>query len=213
MTGKHDKKSARLRQEVAFEAARILATEGQRNYLAAKQKAAQRIGVPPRGALPSNREVEEALKSWQTLYGGSEHDNILRHLRLTAVEAMGFFSDFNPRLVGPVLEGTADAYSRIALHLFSEDPDAVPRYLINKNIPFEQETRRIRWHDGEYRNLDIVVFEAGEHSLEAALLSAIDARQAPPSPIDGRPQRRAGIGEVRSLLESGQPGYPGRDGF
>ncbi len=200
MPGKNDKRGARLRQEVAFEAARILATEGQRNYLNAKQKAAQRMGLSPRASLPSNREVEDALKSWQSLYGGDDHDSNLRQLRESAVAAMGLFSEFSPRLVGPVLEGTADRYSRISLHLFSADPDAVPRFLMDRGIPFEQEVRRIRWHDGGHRNLDLIVFEAGDHTLEAALLTDTDARQPPPSPIDGRPQRRAAIAEVKDLV-------------
>ncbi len=204
MSGKNDRRGARVRQELAFEAARILATEGQRNYKAAKQKAAARMGLPPRAALPSNREVEDALKSWQTLHGGDDHRDHLRALRETAVSAMGLFEAFAPRLVGPVLEGTADQHSRVSLHLFSDDPDAVPRFLMDRSIPFEQEVRRIRWHDGEFRNLELIVFEAGDHTLEAALLSANDARQAPPSPIDGRPQRRAALAEVRKLAMGGE---------
>lgn len=197
-----NRKTDRLRQHVAFEAARILATEGQRNYFHAKQKAAERIGLTSRRGLPSNSEIEDALKSWQTLHGGDSHAANLRLMREQALEAMRYFGDFSPRLVGPVLEGTADKHARICLHLFSDDPDEVPRFLMQHNHPFEQETRRIRWHNGDYRNVEIVAFEAGDQTVELLLLDTKDARQAPPSPIDGKPQRRAAMAEIRQLLES-----------
>lgn len=198
---KVSRKISRLRQQVAFEAARILATEGQRNYLHAKQKAAERVGLTSRQGLPSNSEIEAALKSWQNLHGGASHAAALRTKRQHALEAMRYFDAFSPRLVGPVLEGTADEHARVCLHLFSDDPDEVPRFLMENKHPFEQETRRIRWHNGDHRNVEIVAFEAGEQTVELLLLDTKDARQAPPSPVDGRPQRRAGMAEVKRLLE------------
>ena len=58
---RHIRRLKQIRLEVAAEAARIISTEGQHNYHAAKKKAAERIGVSERLALPSNIEVKEAL--------------------------------------------------------------------------------------------------------------------------------------------------------
>lgn len=189
-----------VRQEVAFEAARILATEGQRNYRTAKEKAALRLGVPINRGLPSNSEVEAELKRYQALYGGEAHIDTVHELREAAIEAMRFFHRFRPKLVGPVLEGTADRYSRITLHLFCDTPDEVVAFLMSQHLPFEQETRRIRWHDGSQRDLDLVVVEANGQVFELALMSGPAGRQPPPDPVDGRPQRRAGIAEVESIV-------------
>lgn len=189
-----------VRQEVAFEAARILATEAQRNYRSAKEKAAQRLGVPINRGLPSNSEVEAELKRYQALYGGEAHLDTVQDLREAAIEAMRFFHRFRPKLVGPVLEGTADQYSRITLHLFCDTPDDVVAFLMNQHLPFEQETRRIRWNDGRQRDLDLVVVEANGQVFELALMCGSGGRQPPPDPVDGRPQRRAGIAEVESML-------------
>ncbi|NKI35307.1 hypothetical protein HFP89_09020 [Wenzhouxiangella sp. XN79A] len=195
--------SDRRRQEVAFEAARILATEGQRNYLSAKEKAAHRLGVAVHGGLPSNSEVEAELKRYQALYGGEAHRSAVQQLRTAAIEAMKFFERFRPKLVGPVLEGTADHHSRITLHLFCETPDEVVQFLMRNRLPFEQETRRIRWHDASFRDLDLVVVEADGQVFELALMAGAAWRQPPPDPVDGRPQRRAGVGEVERLI--GEP--------
>ena len=37
-------------------------------------------------------------------------------------------------------------------------------------------------------------------AVELALFGCMDLRQAPPSPVDGKPQKRAGLPEVESLL-------------
>lgn len=196
------RRNNRIRQEVAAEAARIMATEGQRSYLGAKQKAARRLGLSTSSSLPSNTEVEQALREWHELYGGEEHATVLQDLRQAALSAMQFFAPFRPRLVGPVLEGTADAFSRISLHVFLDDPDAIIHFLLERKIPFEQESRRIRWHDGHFRQLEIVVIDAGGQTIELILMIGRNGLQAPPSPVDGRAQKRMGASELEKLLDT-----------
>lgn len=202
MPSKNNRNHDRLRQTVAAEAARILATEGQRNYGAAKAKAAERLGVQGRGGLPSNSEIEAELVRYQALYGGNAHGRGLHELRSAAVEAMRFFQRFRPRLVGPVLEGTADRHSRISLHVFCETPEELIVFLDQQRISFQTETRRIRDHDGATRNLELLVIEAGGNSFELALMIGAGGRVPPPDPVHGTPQRRAAIAEVQQLLEA-----------
>jgi len=189
-----------IRRDVAEQAARIMATEGQRNYRAAKRKAAERIGVSSRLALPSNKEVEQALRAYQGFFGGEQHTRHLEALRETALKVMRALDAFCPRLVGPVLEGTADRHSRVSLHLFSDPPDAVAMHLAEKGLDYKQEQRKIRWHDGSHRLVPLLVTDADGIAIELALFERIDLRQAPPSPIDGRPQKRAPLAEVECLL-------------
>lgn len=189
-----------IRREVAAEAARIMATEGQRNYRSAKRKAALRIGVSSRLGLPSNKEVEQALRAYQGCYGGEQHHCHLEMLRETALRVMRALDHYRPRLVGPVLEGTADRYSRVSLHLFNDPPDAVVMHLAEQGLTFRQEQRRIRWHDGGHRMIPLLVTNANGVVVELALFNSIDLRQPPPSPVDGRPQKRAPLAEVECLL-------------
>lgn len=201
MANRSTRRRSRERLELAAEAARIIATEGQRSYLLAKHKAAERLGASTRQGLPSNAEIEAALREWQQLYGGEELADRLLELRHAAIKAMRFLKPFGPKLVGPVLEGTADEFSRICLHVFADDPDAVVRFLMEHGIPFEQERRRVRWHDGSRRHVDVLVVQADGEVVELAVMVGREARQALPSPIDGRPLRRGGILEVELLLE------------
>ncbi|MBT8057117.1 MAG: hypothetical protein KJO72_09310 [Gammaproteobacteria bacterium] len=197
---RHLRRVQHIRMELAAEAARIIATEGQHNYHLAKKKAAERIGVSERLALPSNLEVKEALKRYQQLYGGPAHEETVHRMRSVAANAMSRLGEFQPRLVGAVLDGTADEHSRIALHVFAESPESVVLFFIERNIDFRQEQRQIRWFDGEHRTIPLVVSEFDEQEVELSVFEQINLRQAPPSPIDGKPQARATLNEVEELL-------------
>ena len=194
------RKLRQIRRDVAAEAARIMATQGHRNYKTAKRKAAERIGINSRIALPSNIEVEEALRAYQGFYGGEQHFMHLQFLRETALNVMRALEMYYPRLVGPVLDGTADTHSRVSLHVFSDPPDAVAMQLQEKGLSFRQEQRKIRWHDGSYRLIQLLVADSGGAIVELALFNSVDLRQAPPSPVDGRPQKRAPLTEVECLV-------------
>ena len=197
---RHIRRLKQARAEVASEAARIIATEGQHNYHAAKKKAAERIGVSERLALPSNIEVKEALHSYQNLYGGARHLDNLERLRSATVTAMHNLQAFHPRLVGSVLDGTADEHSRISLHVFCDSPESIILHFIENGVSFRQEQRQIRWHDGNHRMVPLVVFEFESATVELSIFDLIDLRQAPPSPIDGKPQQRATLPDVECLL-------------
>jgi hypothetical protein len=205
---RHVRKMKQARQEVAAEAARILATEGQHNYHAAKKKAAERIGVSERLALPSNIEVKDALLTYQALYGGRAHHDNIDTLRRTALQAMQLLDDFQPRLVGSVLDGTANAHSRVALHVFTDAIETLVLFLLERGIAFDQQQRQIRWFNGEHRMVQVVVFELQGAEIEMTVFQPLHLRQSPPSPIDGRPQRRASLAEVHILLQ--EETTPGR---
>ena len=105
-----------MRLHLAQRAAQILLESGNRDFHAAKQKAAQQLGAADTKSLPSNSEIELALVEYQRLFRANSQPEHLDRLRQIAIEAMRFLYEFNPRLVGSVLSGTADEHSVIRLH-------------------------------------------------------------------------------------------------
>lgn len=201
MSRRTDGRNMALRQVLAQEAARIMAGEGIRDFLSAKRKAADRIGVDPAGqSMPTNLEIEDALQVHQRLFGGDAHRSGLRSLRTAALEAMQWFDPFRARLVGPVLRGTASPGSPVNLHLFADASEEVALFLMNHDIPYENAERRLRLGDGRVRDYPVFRFMAGETRIEATVFPLVEQRQAPVSPVDGRPMRRAGRREVEELL-------------
>ncbi len=197
---RQSRKLCQTRREIAAEAARIMATQGLYNFRLAKQKAASQLGIGSTKSLPSNVEVETALRAYQQFYGGQAHQQHIQSMRSAAMGIMRLLESFSPRLVGPVLEGTADEHAPVTLHLFSDPPDAVVMHMMEKRFSFKSEDRKIRWHDGSFRLVPLLITDFQNHTIELALFNAIDLRQAPPSPVDGRPQRRASLSEVECLL-------------
>ncbi len=196
----HTKKTSQIRRLIAAEAARIMSTQSQFSYRVAKLKAAERLGISLRTSMPSNAEVESELRVYQGIYGGQHHLTHLQKLRKVALNVMRSLESFKPRLVGPVLEGTAGEYARITLHLFNDPPDAVVIHMLDKGLVFRNEQRKFRWYDGSSRPVQLLVTSAEGIEVELILFDCMDLRQAPPSPVHGRPQKRAPMSEVENLL-------------
>jgi nitroreductase len=190
-----------LRVVIAQEAARTIAEDGVRDYQLAKRKAAARLGVRDlHGNLPSNTEIEAALEERQRLFGGAARDGELARLRRAALAAMRLFKNFEPRLVGPVLTGTATAHDDVQLHLFSDTPELVSIMLLELSIPHEELERRLKRLSGEFVAAPAYRFLAGAAAIEVVVFDYDGLREPPASLIDGRPMRRAGLREVEELL-------------
>jgi len=188
------------RQRLAHEAARLMAEGGMRDFHQAKLKAASRLGIHDDASLPRNREIEEALREYQRLFAGEAHATGLRQRREAALRAMEFLSGFSPRLVGPVLEGTADANTPVHLHVHSDDPDAVTRWLEDHRIPADARDRRLRMDRERVADVPVWVFSAEELSFDLTVLPHDALRQAPLSGIDEKPMKRASAAQLRQLL-------------
>lgn len=189
------------RRLLTQEAARIMSEEGVRDFLFAKRKAAERLGFDPRSLhLPTNLEVEEALAEHQRLFRSDTQPKNLRHLRETARNALRLFASFNPRLVGPVLSGTASEHAIVYLHLFSDLAEEVAVFLMEKGIPYEHAARKLKSGAGVQREYPVYKFVAGDVPIEATVFEVDGIREAPMSPVDGRPMRRGSLRDVELLL-------------
>lgn len=192
-----------LRSAIAQEAARLMAEHGIQDYLVAKRKAAERYGVLDGAMLPRNTEIEAALAAYQRLFGREQHAHSLEEQRRTALRAMRMLERFDPRLVGPVLSGTATEYADIQLHVFSDSPEAVYVHLMDRRYDYEVFERRLRMQAERQVIVPAARFEMGDEMVEAVVFPRDGIRQAPVSPVDGKPMRRAGLQEVAGLCGPG----------
>ena len=188
------------RRRLAHEAARLMAESGIRDYHQAKLKAADRLGIHDDASLPRNREIEDALREYQRLFLGDAQAAGLRQRREAALRALEFFSGFEPRLVGPVLDGTADQYAPVALHLHTDDADAVARHFEQHGIPAESRSRRLRLDRERLYDAPVWLFSAEDLTFDLTVLPHDALRQAPLSPVDEKPMKRASAAQLRQLL-------------
>lgn len=191
----------RARHVLAQEAARIIVEQGIQDYRVAKIKAAERLGMSARGALPGNSEIERAVAEHLQLFGRESHVHLLRGLRRAALSAMELLSPFGPRLVGPVLNGTAASNSAINLHVFSDNFELVAMKLQENRVDYRLYERRLKSRRDQAETFGGFRFIHDETPVEATVFPVDGVRQAPISPIDGKPMRRADARAVRDLLD------------
>ncbi len=201
-------KTRERRHRLAHEAARLMAESGVRDFQQAKLKAAQRLGIHDDASLPRNSEIEEALREYQRLFQSSSQSGELRRRREAALNALEFFAPFDARLVGPVLDGTADGNSPVQLQLYVDDTEAVQRFLEDHRIPADSRTRRIRLDRERTLDCTVWLFSAEDLSFDLTVLPHDALRQAPLSNIDEKPMRRASAAQLRAMLvEEDVAGY------
>jgi hypothetical protein len=130
--------SSDLRIELAAAAARLIAEEGC-DYAQAKRRAVHAVlgSGDRRGVMPENSEVERELRRYLQLFESDTHPQLLAGLRGLAAEMMEKLAEFDPHLVGAVLNGTATRHSDIHLQLFVDSAKDVEVHLMNTGIDFE----------------------------------------------------------------------------
>ncbi len=200
MGRKQTSETGRARQLVAQEAARIIVNHGVRDYRLAKRKAAERLGFNTRGSLPGNTEIEAAVAEHLHIFGGDSHEDHLRLMRVAALSAMELLASFAPRLVGPVLAGTADENSTINLHIFADSPEAVAQELEDIGLQFRPYERRLKSRRNQIENYAGFRFHHNNSLIEATVFPVDGIRQAPMSPIDGKPMLRIDSNGIQELL-------------
>jgi len=190
-----------LRQRIAYEAARLIMEERSGNHGLALRKAAGRLGAHNKRLWPSNAEVEEALQLEQRLFR-KQQPVYLQRLRETAVEAMRAFSRFEPHLIGPVADGTADGGVEVTLYLFAEAPEEVVFALLEQRIPWKDRERTLRYADGSRITHPVFSFVAGDIPIELIVLPQKDRKAPPLSPLTDRPERGSSISRVEEMLST-----------
>jgi hypothetical protein len=121
-------------EEIASIAARLVVDEGM-EYAQAKRKAGRTVGR--RAELPSNEQVEDAVRSYLQLFCAHTQPGELRVLREMALRWMLRLAEFRPHLSGAVWRGTATRLSAIHIDLYCDDPKAAEIALINLGIDYD----------------------------------------------------------------------------
>ena len=123
-----------LTEQLAAEAAALVVDEGM-EYGAAKRKAARQH--PGRVELPSNEQVEDAVREHIALFCSGTQALELKALREVALQWMRRLQEFRPHLSGAAWRGTATRLSAVHIDLYCDDTKAAEIALINTGVPFD----------------------------------------------------------------------------
>jgi hypothetical protein len=192
-----------LRDQLAQEAARVMAESGIDDFGLAKRKAAERFGVRSAGALPSNAHIQVCLAERQRTFEPGNHAALLTTLRRVAADVMEQIDPYRPRLAGAVLEGTITINSVVELHVFADAPEHVAATLALHGNSVRDCQRRYRFTRQD-DPVQIPGFEivASGVKVQVLVFPERGAHHAPLSPVDQRPMRRANRAAVLALLQA-----------
>jgi hypothetical protein len=121
-------------EELAASAAQLVVEEGM-EYAAAKRKAARAFGS--RVELPSDEQVEAAVREHIELFCADTQPAELRALREVAALWMQRLAEFRPHVSGAVWRGTATRLSSVRLDLYCDDPKAAEIAMINAGEDYD----------------------------------------------------------------------------
>jgi hypothetical protein len=128
-------------ERIAAAAAELVVDEGM-EYGAAKRKAAQVLGRRSgrRIELPSNEQIEEAVREHIAVFHADTQPTELQALRRLALQWMQRLSSFRPHLSGAAWRGTATRRSALHIDLYCDDPKSAEIALLDLGLDFDVHT-------------------------------------------------------------------------
>lgn len=199
-------RDAKLRQQIAFEAARLMYERVESEYFTAKRKAAKRLSgrdAKPED-LPSNAEIREQIQTFARLHEGDSRTANLREMRLAALKLMRSLRAFRPRLIGSVMTGHVRHGSDIDLHVFCNSVEPITAVLETEGLQFEVERKQIIKHGDERVFTHVHVMD--RFNYELTVYDEDKAHYVFKSSITGKAIERASIRELEEHLEREYPG-------
>jgi hypothetical protein len=198
--------NAKLRQQIAFEAARLMYERVETEYYTAKRKAARLLRVEHRfkpGDLPSNAEIRDQIQIFARVHEGDKRRDNLRAMRLEALRLMRMLVRFRPRLIGSVWTGHVRKGSDIDIHVFSNSQDAVTSVLDENGMEYDVERKRIVKFQEERVFTHIHVYD--RFKFELTLYTEDKVNYPFRSSITGKPIEKASIANLEAALRAERP--------
>jgi hypothetical protein len=196
---------SKLRQQIAWEAARLMYERQESEYFRAKRKAADRLGhgwTKP-ADLPSNAEIRDQVQMLARVHEGSTRTDKLRAMRIAALAMLERLERFRPRLIGSVLTGHVRQGSDVDIHVFADSAEGIGHILEQHGMRYEIERKLVR-KQGETRTYTHI-HVAGEFTFELTIYSSKEANHVFTSSITGKPIERATAAEMRRLIAEEYP--------
>jgi len=198
-----------LRQEIAQSAARLMFEEGISDYARAKRKAIKAMGITQDAPLPTNGEIDAALREYHALYADETDAAHLLELRQAALHTMRLLQKFQPFLTGAVMEGTAGPHTDTEIHVFAESAKELEIYLLNQNIPYRLDEQQYRMsdrpskqkHELLRKRVPVVLVETRYGTQRISIFETDDLRTAPRKHGEKAGIHRMTLAQVETLLK------------
>ena len=114
-------------------AAEIIIEEGVSDYLYAKKKAAKYLNYNLYQILPSNNEIDEAIRDYQATFPSNNVADFIFYQDI-AIKIMSELEPFNPLITGTLKEGRVTNNQKILINLFTDNFKEIEYFLFSRPI-------------------------------------------------------------------------------
>lgn len=162
---------------VANRAAEIIMEEGITDYQFAKKKAAKYLDYQSSDFLPSNDEIDIALKEYQKIYQVDIDASLIDKIKSEALSVMELFKNFNPHLVGQLTDGLIPKYPILQINLYTDNMKEIEYLLLNNKIKFDLKNKNIsekRTKKKSLRSIPIFKIDGPYFPIELKILDEND---------------------------------------
>lgn len=190
--------SKHARRIVAEEAARFMVDGLENEYLQAKERAIQKLGLSTTSYLPSNRKIKNCIaRLTKDQLGPEEVKRRIHEMREIAEQIMAVIDDYDPYLIGSTLTGKIRDTSDIDLHAYCDEWEEIQELLTNwgyEDIDEEIVENlkgtfvHLKWYERQYP-VEITIYPWSWRDV--VMLSS----------VTGKPIQRADLQGVRNLLK------------
>ena len=134
----------KTRMQISELAAQIIETEGIKDYLHAKKKAAARLGINSASHMPANDEIQQSIIHYQNLFYGKEEKNILHENAIKCLHALELLNGFKPYLTGAYAGYNPSITADIEIILFLDEQEKLVSCLKSRKIPWQLKTKKMK---------------------------------------------------------------------
>ena len=125
-----------VKKHIASMAAEIIIEEGVSDYLYAKKKAAKYLNYNSYHILPSNNEIDEAIRDYQATFLSNNVADFIFYQDI-AIKIMSELEPFNPLITGTLQEGRVTNNQKILINLFTDNFKEIEYFLLSNNHQFK----------------------------------------------------------------------------
>lgn len=197
--------NSKVRQQIAWQAARLLYSREETEYYRAKMKAARYVqkGWVKPADLPSNGEIRDQVRILAQLHEGQRSTDLLLEMRMAGLRLMRLLSRFAPKIIGSVLTGHIRQGSDIDLHVFADSVESVRAELEYHGIFCDLERKRVV-KGGRPMTFQHLRFQ-DRFPIELTVYPTNQIRTTFVSSITGKPMERASLNEFEQQLKLEYP--------
>ncbi|MFL2963902.1 MAG: hypothetical protein ACJZ13_00185 [Methylophilaceae bacterium] len=130
-----------VKKHIASMAAEIIIEEGVSDYLYAKKKAAKYLNYNSYQILPSNNEIDEAIRDYQATFPSNNVADFIFYQDI-AIKIMSELEPFNPLITGTLQEGRVTNNQKILINLFTDNFKEIEYFLLSNNHQFKTKDPR-----------------------------------------------------------------------